>query len=240
MLRNHLPKTLLFFALFLTGSTCKSQSELTAEQVYDLLNQSVVMIISTESNGNEDQGSGVIIMEGGYIATCNHLIENSTAITVRHQNLEFKNADIITQDVQNDIAIIKISAENLIPVKVADSDILKPGQKVYTISSPVGYENTISEGIVSGLRKNKIKTTLIQTTAPITEGSSGGALINTNGELIGLLSSGKHEGSLYFSIPVNEIKSLFETNSYGLNEQKSGNEDYGKKLKSVIKENEKK
>src|SRR5438876_3242086 len=240
MLKNHLPKILLFFILFMTGSTCKSQSELTAEQVYDLLNQSVVMIISTESNGNEDQGSGVIIMEGGYIATCNHLIENSTAITVRHQNLEFKNADIITQDVQNDIAIIKISAENLIPVKVADSDILKPGQKVYTISSPVGYENTISEGIVSGLRKNKIKTTLIQTTAPITEGSSGGALINTNGELIGLLSSGKHEGSLYFSIPVNEIKSLFETNSYGLNEQKSGNEDYGKKLKSVIKGNEKK
>jgi len=129
MLRNHLPKTLLFFVLFLTGTTCKSQSELTAEQVYDLLNQSVVMIISTESNGNEDQGSGVIIMEGGYIATCNHLIENSTAITVRHQNLEFKNADIITQDVQNDIAIIKI-ATGLIPVKIADSDILKPGQKV--------------------------------------------------------------------------------------------------------------
>jgi serine protease Do len=240
MSKNPLENLLAFFILFLFTNTCKPQSELTAEQVYDIVNQSVVMIISTENNGNEDQGSGVVIMDGGYIATCNHLIENSTAITVKHQNLEFKNAEIVAQDVQRDIAIIKISAENLTPIKVADSDILKPGQQVYTISSPVGYENTISEGIVSGLRKDKVKTTLIQSTAPITEGSSGGALINSNGELIGLLSSGKHEGSLYFSIPVNEIRTVFDTNSYGTNEQKSGNEDYGKKLKSVIKENEKK
>ena len=239
MLKNPLPRLLVFFILFLAGNTCKPQSELTAEQVYDMVNQSVVMIISCENNGNEDQGSGVVIMDGGYIATCNHLIENSTTITVKHQNLEFKNAEIITQDVQEDVAIIKISAENLIPIKVADSDILKPGQKVYTISSPVGYENTISEGIVSGLRKDKVKITLIQSTAPITDGSSGGALINSSGELIGLLSSGKHEGSLYFSIPVNEVIKLYETNSYGVNEDKTGNADYGKKLKSVIKENEK-
>lgn len=238
MLKNPLPKLLVFFILFLAGNTCKPQSELTAEQVYDIVNQSVVMIISSENNGNEDQGSGVVIMDGGYIATCNHLIENSTTITVKHQNLEFKNAEIITQDVQEDVAIIKISAENLIPIKVADSDILKPGQKVYTISSPVGYENTISEGIVSGLRKDKVKITLIQSTAPITEGSSGGALINSSGELIGLLSSGKHEGSLYFSIPVNEVIKLYETN-YGTKEVEPGNADYGKKLKSVIKKNEK-
>lgn len=239
MIKRSLP-VVLTLVLFLTGSKVNAQADMTAEQVYDLVNQSVVMIISTEFNGSEDQGSGVVIMDGGYIATCSHLIQNSKTITVIHQNLQFTDAEIVSQDYQKDLAIIKLSRHKLTPVKLADSDNLKPGQKVFTISSPVGYENTISEGIISGIRRDNLAANLIQTTAPITEGSSGGALLNKKGELIGILSSGHHDGNLYFSIPSKEIAQLYNNNSQSIakNEQ-VGEQNYNNFFNAGIQATEK-
>jgi len=89
---------------------------------------------------------------------------------------------------------------------------LKPGQRLYAIGSPEGYENSISEGIVSGVRNDPNGNALIQMTTPITDGSSGGAVVNSKGELIGMSISGQHEGSIYFAVPVEDIMKLLETN----------------------------
>lgn len=204
MIRISLPPVLVL--LFCVSSF--GQSDLTAEQIYDIVNQSVVMIVSDDKKGYEDQGSGVIILDGTYIATSYHLLEDSREITMKHHDSELRNIQIVAEDRQKDIAILKIPSAKFSALRIANSDNIKPGQKVYAISSPEGYENTISEGIISGLRRDITSTPLIQSTAPIAEGSSGGALVNSKGELIGILTSGQHEGSLYFAVPVNEVMKM--------------------------------
>jgi len=213
-----------FIILLLLYHCSHAQHDLTAEQVYDIVNESVVMIVSRDNKGNEEQGSGVIILDGTYIVTSYHLFEDTEIITVKHQKMEFSNIEVAAEDRQKDITILKIHDAKLPFLKIGDSDNIRTGQKVYAISSPEGYENTISEGIISGLRKDIAATPMIQTTTPITEGSSGGALVNGRGELIGILTSGQHEGNLYFSVPVNEVMKMqiFSENSTST----ASNEDF--------------
>ena len=114
------------------------------------------------------------------------------------------------KDKSKDLAILKLETTTSInPLSIGDSESLKRGDEVVAIGSPLGLLNTASNGIISGFYQDG-EINAIQTTAPISLGSSGGALLNKKGELIGITYSGFNEGqNLGFAIPSNEVKDLY-------------------------------
>lgn len=139
----------------------------------------------------EAAGSGVIISEDGYIVTNNHVVENADEITITlNDNREFK-ARVIGLDPDTDLALLKIDATDLPAIVVGDSDQLKVGEWVLAVGNPFNLTSTVTAGIVSAkarnlnAHKNGIES-FIQTDAAINQGNSGGALVNTRGELVGI------------------------------------------------------
>lgn len=204
MIKHKLTYAALFAVLFF-NQVLLSQHELNAEKIYDKVNNSVVVILAYDNNGSIYQGSGVVVSNDGLIATNYHVCKDAGRIEIKHYQNEFKNVETFYYDEQKDILILKVDDLKLKALEITDPALLKPGQRVYAIGSPEGYENSISEGIISGFRNDENNVRLIQMTTPITEGSSGGAVVNAYGELIGLCMSGQHEGNLYFALPVSEI-----------------------------------
>lgn len=167
-----------------------------------------MVILAYDKAGTTYQGSGVVLNSEGYIATNYHVIKGADRIDIKHYTKEIKNAEIYLKDEEKDILILKIDDNIFAPVSIGKTSLLKEGQRVYAIGSPEGYENSISEGIISGFRNDDNNSRLIQMTTPITDGSSGGAVVNGYGELIGLSMSGQHEGNIYFAVPVDDIIKL--------------------------------
>lgn len=137
----------------------------------------------------EATGSGVIISSDGYIVTNNHVVDGADELTVTlHNNKEYS-ARIIGTDKTTDLALIKISEKNLPAITIANSDDCKVGEWVLAIGNPLGLNNTVTAGIVSAkarsLGANGVES-FIQTDAAINAGNSGGALVNTKGELLGI------------------------------------------------------
>lgn len=139
----------------------------------------------------EAAGSGVIISEDGYIVTNNHVVENADDITITlNDNREFK-ARVVGLDPDTDLALLKIEAKDLPAIVIGDSDKLKVGEWVLAVGNPFNLTSTVTAGIVSakarnlGAHKNGIES-FIQTDAAINQGNSGGALVNTRGELVGI------------------------------------------------------
>lgn len=136
-------------------------------------------------------GSGVILTEDGYIVTNNHVVENADEMTVKlNDNREFK-ARIIGTDKSTDLALIKIEAKGLQPIKVGNSNDLKLGEWVLAIGNPFSLTSTVTAGIVSAKARTLNATpgsidSFIQTDAAINPGNSGGALVNAKGELVGI------------------------------------------------------
>ncbi len=137
----------------------------------------------------EASGSGVIISADGYIVTNNHVVDGADELTVTlNDNREFS-ATIIGTDKTTDLALIKITAKNLPTLPIGDSDKLKVGEWVLAVGNPFNLNSTVTAGIVSAkarsLGANGVES-FIQTDAAINSGNSGGALVNTQGELIGI------------------------------------------------------
>ncbi|MGB0965865.1 MAG: DegQ family serine endoprotease [Litorivicinus sp.] len=161
--------------------------------------------------GNEPQslGSGFIISDDGYVLTNNHVIENAQEIIVRLNDRRELVATLIGADPRSDLALLKIEADDLPAVKMAQPDSLDPGQWVVAIGSPFGFDYSVTAGIVSAVgrslpRENYVP--FIQTDVAINPGNSGGPLFNLDGEVVGINSqiytrSGGFMG-LSFAIPV--------------------------------------
>ena len=137
----------------------------------------------------EATGSGVIISSDGYIVTNNHVVEGADELTVTlNDNREFS-ARIIGTDKTTDLALIKIEGKNLPTLPIANSDNVKVGEWVIAVGNPFGLNNTVTAGIISAkartLGANGVES-FIQTDAAINAGNSGGALVNTQGELVGI------------------------------------------------------
>ena len=150
-------------------------------------------------------GSGFIISRDGYIVTNNHVVAGADDIKVKLANEKEYHAKVIGRDPKTDVALIKIKAHNLIPLKIGSSDDLKVGNWVVAIGSPFGLEQTVTAGIVSA--KGRIigegpYDDFIQTDASINPGNSGGPLLNMDGEVVGIntaiIKSGQGIG---FAIP---------------------------------------
>ncbi|MBQ7755130.1 MAG: trypsin-like peptidase domain-containing protein, partial [Clostridia bacterium] len=158
-------------------------------------------------------GSGVILTEDGYIATCAHVVEGANSVKVTLNDDTSYDATIVGTDKKNDIAIIKIDAKDLTPAIVGDSTILTVGSEVIAIGNPLGeLRGTATAGIISATNRTiEVEgqaMTLIQTDAAISPGNSGGGLFDATGKLIGIVnakvSDSRAEG-LGFAIPVNSV-----------------------------------
>lgn len=171
-------------------------------------------------------GSGVIISEDGYIVTNNHVVENADEITVTLSNKKTYKAKIIGKDPAYDLSVIKIEASGLPFLLYGNSDDVKIGQWVLAIGYPLNLETTVTAGIVSakarslGLNKDRSGNrasgveSFIQTDAAVNMGNSGGALVSTDGKLIGVNSAiasptGYYSGYSY-AIPVNIVKKVVD------------------------------
>ena len=134
-------------------------------------------------------GSGVIISADGYIVTNNHVVDGADELTVTlNENSKEYSARIIGADKTTDLALIKIDAKNLPAIAIANSDDVKVGEWVLAVGNTLGLNNTVTAGIVSAKARQMGEgvTSMIQTDAAINQGNSGGALVNTNGALIGI------------------------------------------------------
>ncbi len=163
-------------------------------------------------------GSGVVInADKGYVVTNNHVVENASKITVQLSDGRRFDAKVIGKDPRSDIALIQLQkANNLTAIKIADSDNLQVGDYTVAIGNPYGLGETVTSGIVSALGRSGLNVenyeNFIQTDAAINRGNSGGALVNLNGELIGintaiLAPDGGNIG-IGFAIPSNMVKNL--------------------------------
>lgn len=166
-------------------------------------------------------GSGVILSNDGYIVTNNHVIENADEINVTLNNRQSYKAELIGTDPSSDIAVLKINGTNLPYMLFGNSDEVKLGQWVLAIGYPLTLDVTVTAGIVSakartlGINSRKSQTPIesfIQTDAAVNQGNSGGALVDTDGKLIGINSAiasptGSYAGYSY-AIPVNIVKKI--------------------------------
>ena len=171
-------------------------------------------------------GSGVILTSDGYVLTNYHVVEGASALKVTAEGEEYS-ADIVGYDESSDIAVIKLEdANGLRAIEVGDSDNLLIGEWVMTIGSPFGLEQSVATGIVSATNRSEVLASetggessvyvnMIQTDAAINPGNSGGALVNKDGQLIGINTlissySGSYSG-VGFAIPINYAISLADT-----------------------------
>lgn len=207
-------------------------AETVAEAVATKCTKSVVGIKTTTSvmsffggtSQSSGEGSGVIYSADGYIITNYHVIGDAVTnksgskieVFLENSSSEPHPATVVGYNISADLAVIKINAQNLVPIEFADSEELKVGQYVITIGNPGGLEfmGSVTYGIVSGLDRvvsSDSNIELIQTDAAINPGNSGGALLNTKGLLVGINSSkivaDAYEG-MGFAIPSNTTKEI--------------------------------
>jgi S1-C subfamily serine protease len=167
-------------------------------------------------------GTGFIISKDGYILTNKHVVADEQAdYTVLLSDGRKAVGDVMYKDATHDIAILKISGDNLTPVKLGDSNALKLGQTVIAIGNALGeYNNSVSTGIISGLNRTiqassgrNVETLagVIQTDAAINVGNSGGPLLTLDGQVIGVnVATVLGASSISFAIPINTVKSIIK------------------------------
>lgn len=191
--------------------------ELPGEVISKMIDSSIVTIISTKYQVT-GHGSGVIVSSNGYILTNYHVVKDFSQIYIRHRFFkEELLATIIFFDIPRDIAVIKVD-KKLNPIQLGSSNKAKKGETVYAMGSPIFYENVITKGIIS-LKIDLQGKLFILHDASIGSGNSGGALVNSRGELIGInVASEKSTGDLIiqnlnYTIPIGDIERLLRENN---------------------------
>jgi len=196
--------------------------------VYKKAISSVVNITSTEVAFDffygpvpqEGQGSGFVLTKEGLILTNNHVIGNAQRLEVMLSDKHKYKARVLALDKNHDLALIKIDAPNLTPVTLSDSRNLVVGQRVYAIGNPFGLNGTMTRGIISAIRSIRSPNgspieDAIQTDAAVNPGNSGGPLLNSHGEVIGITtmiaSNGADQSSgIGFAIPINTARAILD------------------------------
>ena len=190
-------------------------SELTAKQIMNKYGNSVVYVeVSDKNHKVTASGSGFIVKSTGVVVTNFHVIKGSSYASVTLQDgTEYDVKSVLNYNVKQDIAVLQLlNATNLSTVNLGDSSKVEVGDNVTTIGSPEGYTNTLSTGIISGIKRENDRGEDIQTTASITYGSSGGPLFDIYGNVIGVTYSGfDSAGDIGFVIPINEFKMFLTT-----------------------------
>ena len=183
------------------------------------------MTIFGRTVDSQVSGSGVIISSAGYVVTNNHVIEDTSEVSVILSNGQELPAEIVSTDVFSDLAVLRVEGDMPAVAAFGNSDNLKPGETVIAIGSPLGeFRNTVTVGVISATGRSLdtgngyFMEDLLQTDAAINQGNSGGPLVNLNGEIVGINTlivrggygtSAVAEG-LGFSIPSNTVRFIAE------------------------------
>ena len=192
------------------------------QEVYEKVMPSVVSITCFDGR-SVSTGTGVVMDVGGYIITNAHVVEDAEQIRALLTDGRELEARCVGADMLSDLAVLRVTASGLIPAEFGDSDALRVGDEVVAIGDPLGVElrGTMTDGIISGinrdLRSGSRTMTLLQTTAALNSGNSGGPLVNCYGQVVGIntmkigdyASSGGVEG-LGFAIPITSVQTVLE------------------------------
>ena len=215
--------------------TLTSVVDFAADSVVEITTEAISMSYYFQQLISTGAGSGVILTEDGYIVTNNHVISGASKIAVTLKNGEEYSARLVGTDSENDLAVIKIEATGLKPATFADSDELQVGQVAVAIGNPLGkLGGTVTEGIISALDReidlDGQQMRLLQTSAAVNPGNSGGGLFDENGYLIGIVnakSAGSEIEGLGFAIPSNEVKTVTDEIISGGGSQSDGQQSQG-------------
>lgn len=168
---------------------------LTSNQIYDQVLPSVVCVTADQGNGSASVGSGVVLTQSGYIVTNFHIIQGGVSLNVGLLSSTANyDAKLVGYDEELDLAVLKIEAQGLTPARLGSSDQLSVGDSVYAIGNPMGYlHGTMTEGIISSptrtIQVDGKDMNLLQTSAALNSGNSGGALTNAYGQVVGITSA---------------------------------------------------
>jgi hypothetical protein len=178
---------------------------LTPKEIAEKATPSIVLI----KTGNM-LGTGFVVWQDGRIATNLHVIAGAREASITlHDGREFTDVEVLAADQAHDLAILRIRAKDLPVLPLGDSGAVKPGEHVVAIGHPMGLGDTVSDGLVSAVRVLDPTVTLLQISAPIAPGSSGGPIFNEHGEVIGVATLYSAEGqNLNFGVPVQYLKPL--------------------------------
>lgn len=190
-----------------TTNTATSTDRVLSSVEIGKLADAVVLISATGYDGSKWTGSGFYITQDGNLVTNYHVIEGAKTLTITENDGQVYSGSvkIIGYDAKKDIAVLDIEKTVRLYLKAGDSDSVALGEEIYTIGSPLGLKNTMSNGMVSALRDDGI----IQISAPISHGSSGGVLLNDKGLAIGITYAGIEAGeNLGFAVPINQYVNL--------------------------------
>ena len=193
------------------NSTNNISGKYTPSEIAKLLKSSVVYIETFDQNGKETGvASGFIYEQNGKIGTNYHVIKEANSIKVRlSTGQDYDVVNILGYDQNNDVALLKINATGLSPAILGNSDNIETGNKVYAIGNPLGLEYTISDGLISSKSRTIENVNYIQISVPISQGSSGGILVNEQAQVIGITTTSYDHGqNINFAIPINTFKTI--------------------------------
>ncbi len=192
-----------------------AKAETDLAELFAKTSPSVVTLTTYSATGAKiGQGSGFIVDKSGVIVTCNHVVARAAAIEVETPDETVQTAtEIIRTDKDWDVALIRVPGLSKPPLKLAAPEAVRVGTAVVAIGSPMGYGNTLSQGIISGLRPHAGGHDLIQITAPISPGSSGSPILSTaNGEILGIaVGSLTAAQNINFAAPAHIISDQLKT-----------------------------
>jgi tetratricopeptide (TPR) repeat protein len=180
----------------------------TPQQIFAQDSSSIVVVVAYDASGHPAElGSGVVIAQGQVVTNC-HVVKNGVTLRVKQNESQYP-ATVHYADSDRDLCQLSVPQLTAPPIMMGDAKMLQPGEDVVAIGAPEGLELTISSGIVSSLRDYGDGTKIIQTTAAISPGSSGGGLFDNQGRLVGITAAYLKEGqNLNFALPVNWIAQL--------------------------------
>ncbi|WP_050479234.1 S1C family serine protease [Herbaspirillum rhizosphaerae] len=213
-------------AIALTLTAASAVHAMDAEALFDQTSPSIWVVHAYDAQGKPfSLGTAVVIDTGRLITNC-HVLARASSFKVQRLNVVLPGS-LEFPDIERDLCQIKVSNLVAPAVKIAPIDRLRVGQKVFAIGAPQGLEETMSDGLLSALRLDKEgKLRYIQTSAPVSHGSSGGGLFNDKGELIGITTLGI-EGSvaqnISFAVPAQWIQEVPERGKAAIAKSRSGN-----------------
>jgi S1-C subfamily serine protease len=195
------------------GAVVSAETDLS--DLFAKVSPSVVRLTTYSSKGDKlGEGSGFIVDQSGVIVTCLHVVGNAATIEVQLGDDSTQMAtEVIRSDKDWDVSLLRVGPLTQTALKLAAPEAVRVGAAVVAIGSPLGYGNTLSQGIISGLRSHAGHSDLIQITAPISPGSSGGPILSSStGEILGMASASQSAGqNLNFAIPARVIAEEMKT-----------------------------
>ncbi len=198
------------------GPPASRESAIDVAHLVETQGRAVVLIAVVSASGIDGIGSGFIISPQGYVITNHHVIKRrlpTARLVARLSSGQIVRVrSILATDPERDIAILALDAMGLPTVRLGNSDTVRQGEKIVVIGHPQGLTNTVSDGIVSAIRPLKGGSRLVQITAPISPGNSGGPVFNMSGQVVavtvGYIPGGQN---LNFGIPINDVLPLIQT-----------------------------